>query len=196
MTREEFRSSYRVLPYAVRHTGGLWGRVFMGRGARIYMGGDHLLNIQQPLLQETWQQLYYENILGISVTPTRRWHWYSVYWIFIAVCILLAGAFLLTNPFTEGASLFVWGTLVFPLYYLCVNLYLGQTCSVSIITAVQPYEISALRRIKVANRVLPDVQQVIHSAQVAMGVGAPAPPQAAPQQPPATVTAPASGSVE
>lgn len=175
MTRQEFDAQYTVYPAAIRHCMGLWGRIILGRSARLFRGPDHFLNIPQPFFVEQWQRLHYSDIKAVVQTRTKRWIWHATFWgcisaILFLIMLMTAGLSfeLVTAPF--------WVLLLICLYYLAANLVMGPTCTVSIVTAVQAYDIPALRREKVAKKVLPEIGQLIRQAQAQQ----PPVPEAAP----------------
>ena len=182
-----FQKTYKELPNSQRHCLGWWTRLFLGPGARLFASQDHLLNIAQPMFQESWQRLHYENILGIVVTRSGKYVQYNIFWaVLVVFCISFGYYFFDTSQsfssgeFFSNLAIFIWCLIIFPVFYLCTNLIKGPTCTVSVVTAVQPYEIEALRRKKIADQVIPDLERIIRAYQQ------PATPQSPPPTPTST----------
>lgn len=133
--------------------------------SRLWLGEDHLLNVDFTVASEEYRRFYFRDIEAFVIRRTggrQGWNWF-----FGVMLALTAGPFLAAwNSQGEGGfliaalvSLALWGTLIL------VNSLRGATCQTHIRTAVQLEQLPSLGRLPMARRVLERVQPLIVAAQ-------------------------------
>lgn len=144
-----------------------------GRGARrrqfftrntLWIGGDHLLQVENTGYTEEYKRFYFRDIQGIIVQKDNRFlHWSLVLGGLLAVCI----AFIIGINEETGKIIFGWAAV--PLFVaLLVNLIKGPSCYTRIKTAVQEEEVPAFRRVWKTQKALANIRELISTAQGSM----------------------------
>lgn len=155
----------------------------------LWRGPDHLLLIDSKRVAEDYKRFYYEDIQGLVVQKTYRGK----------ILNLLAGAGLLALglwAFHAGgpAGKTILGSLaLLPLIGLLYNLFLGPTCTCSIMTAVQTEALPSLNRIRNAHKAIEQLRPRIDSvqgrlAQIPDTAGLQAPGKNHPAHPPSSAS--------
>src|SRR5688572_4806490 len=144
-----------------------------GRGTRrrqfftrntLWLGADHLLQVEHTGYTEEYKRFYFRDIQGITVQKDNRFLYWSV-----ALGGLLAGCIaLFISRNDEVAKYFFasFGALFFLL--LMVNLFKGPSCYTRIKTAVQEEEVPAFRRVWKTQKALATIRELISAAQGTM----------------------------
>ena len=171
----------RAKPYT--RLPGRGGMIFLT--SRLWQGRDHLLLVHSSGVTENYQRFYFRDIQAIVVQRTRMGKFLN--WGFGAGLLLSAFALgcglLLVSALKAGSGWEIGigiacglsGTTC--LVALLFNLLHGPSCSVHVKTAVQVAELSSIRRLRIARKVLARVKPLIESAQsVAVPVAAAPPP--------------------
>ncbi|HEX4999556.1 MAG TPA: hypothetical protein VFY29_15115 [Terriglobia bacterium] len=142
---------------------GAGGGLSLSRRASLWLGRDHLLQIDSTGYSETYKRFYFRDIQAIIIRPNGRrrlWNW--ILSVLTALCLAFG---LGTNP-ELGARLIVWLILASPLVaLLVVNNVFGPTCDCQVRTAVQREYLPSLSRVRRAQRVLAIVRPLIAAAQ-------------------------------
>src|SRR5688572_11765967 len=123
-----------------------------GRGARrrqfftrntLWLGSDHLLQVENTGYTEEYKRFFFRDIQGITVQKDNRFLIWSV--VFGG---LLAGALALVISVDDEVAKYIFGCFgALFLLLLLVNLVKGPSCYTRIKTAVQEEEVPALRRV-------------------------------------------------
>ncbi|MFZ1983708.1 MAG: hypothetical protein WAU91_04795 [Desulfatitalea sp.] len=161
---------------------GRWLSLFARR--MLWQGPDHLLWVENNMMQEHYRRFYYKDIQALIVRRNRRQHLWSSVW---GVLVLLFGAMSLLLPdsalFTATLAI-VWGVC------LLVNLFKGPCCEVYLQTAVQLERLTTLVRersaCKTADRIkalCEKVQGGFQGRPMAMTSALPAAASVAPRTP-------------
>ena len=144
-----------------------------GRGTRrrqfftrntLWLGADHLLQVEHTGYTEEYKRFYFRDIQAITVQKDNRFLYWSV-----ALGGLLAGCIALVISVDDEAGKYFsgsFGALFFLL--LLVNLFKGPSCYARIKTAVQEEEVPAFRRVWKTQKELVKVRELIASAQGTM----------------------------
>ncbi|PYS52737.1 MAG: hypothetical protein DMG13_15465 [Acidobacteria bacterium] len=160
MADQEYR---RLTRSRVRHTG--FFTVASTRSS-LWLGKDHLLNIDSNRYTEEYKRFYFRDIQAITILKTRR----REIWNFVLLLLLLIWMGALVDEVLTGASVpdatVSWGTtLVILAVPLLANNILGPACAVYLRTAVQTEVLPSLNRVRRARKVLDRVRPLIAAAQ-------------------------------
>jgi hypothetical protein len=108
------------------------------RSLKIYKGDDHILLEEQLFFLQSFNRLFYNDIKGIVAAKTKHFMYYNI-----------------ANAFFSGVFAFFYlphrsvVVAIFSLLFLLIlviNLVLGKTCKICIITQVQEKKISGIFR--------------------------------------------------
>ncbi len=172
--------SYRRLP------GRSWG--LLGRTS-LWQGNDHFLHVQSRGYSETYRRFYFREIQAVILRRTSRSRNWSL--ALLGLCLtLFAAAALGTSP----GTLF-WAILGIPFAIgLLVHALRGPSCTVHLRTAIESSHLSALSRVRPAERSLARISTLVETEQGALSLqeialrGETGPTTAAPIEPPPQVT--------
>jgi hypothetical protein len=155
---------YRRLPGRGRR-----GWVIVATRCSLWLGPDHLLDVQSMGVNEEYKRYYFRDIQSISIEQNRTaLMWNYIYGI-VAVCMgALFYAFSESAGPGAGATAFlVTGGIIsgICLVALIVNFLRGPSCICRLRTAVQMQELPSLARTHAAQRTLAIVKPLIEQAQ-------------------------------
>ncbi len=121
------------------------------RSLKIYKGNDHILIEEQLFFLQYFKQLFYNDIKGIVAAKTKHFMYYNI------ANAFLSGLFALFY-FPHHSGVAATFTILF-LLILTINLLLGKTCKIYIITQVQEKKIGGIFRwrqwIKIKKHLVP-----------------------------------------
>ena len=167
----EFKDNYIRIKGEVRKNSG----VFAHTKSYLYAAKDHLLQVENRFFKEQCKRFYLADIQSITVTPTPFATWLTL-GLVSCIAVLGIGGYSVYNDSLWGLSVFLWIVAAPFSYPLFKNLYSGPSCTVYIITAAQTECIQSLGRVKIANKVLPELMRNIRHAQAHKVPDVPAPP--------------------
>ncbi len=155
MARPE--KEYQRLPGRSSHSG-----IAVARKVRLWLGADHLLEVESTGWSEKYRRYFYRDIQSIIVRRTTRGLWISV--ILGAFCASIGGLAFYYRDIPEAlVSLTTLATVFFIL--LLQNLLRGPTCQARITTPVGGNPLRSLNRLRPARKVLARVLPLIKQAQ-------------------------------
>lgn len=131
----------------------------IGLMTQLWLGPDHLLQVQSTGYTETYQRFYLRDIQALQVVHGDRRLYYGLTFAGIG---LIASLIALAAEGEWPVFAIIWGVLL-PL--LLWNHLLGPGCRVVIITAVQQERIPSLSRLPKTRRVLAELKPLIEAAQ-------------------------------
>jgi hypothetical protein len=143
-------STYKKMP-------GRWLSPFVRR--TLWQGPDHLLWVENSMMQEHYRRFYYKDIQALILRRNRRQHFWSFVW---GVLALLFGAIALLIPDNNSAPEFfavVWGVC------LLVNVIKGPCCEVYLQTAVQLERLTTLVRERNASKTADRIKTLCEEVQ-------------------------------
>jgi hypothetical protein len=149
---------------------------------RLYLGPDHLLQVEFAGFSEKYRRFYYRDIQAVLVqqTPLRR----SLGWLLGVPLLLCLGAW----PLALAASgidlvgvivVVSVATATFGIPFV-LNLAAGPTCTCHVRTAVQFERLQAIRRLRTARRLIEQLKPAILEAQPGLQPVSPGPAPAEP----------------
>ena len=177
-----------------------------GRGRRkreffawntLWLGRDHLLQVEHTGYSEEYKRFYFTDIQGVSLCGTKRAQGFTI---FFLLMIALGAALAVTIGLGQNgdtAWLIVSGfwTGLFVLL-ATINFVKGPSCICFIQTAVHREQLPSLKRIRKTHRVLARIRELIVQAQGSLspdetrahlsGEPAPATGELQPEQPATT----------
>ena len=124
----------------------------------LWLGKDHLLNIDATSYAEEYKRFYFRDIQAFTIQKTRRheiWNWVLSVLLILCLAGVLSEA---TRPFMAFLI------LIFAMSLLINNI-LGPTCAFYIRTAVQTEHVPSLNRIRRTRKVLDHIRPLIVAAQ-------------------------------
>jgi hypothetical protein len=135
---------------------------FVGQPS-LWLGGDHVLKVNQSGYNEEYRRFYFADIRGFVVQPTQG----MLVWLGV-LGLMFAGLGLLgANLWTSvDSSDHVMGA-VFTVILLIVNLVKGPSCKFYIKTAIQTDRLPSISRIKSAEALIAALTPIIMEAQKA-----------------------------
>lgn len=129
----------------------------------LWQGADHLLQVERDGYDEVYRRFYFSDIEMFSMRIDRR-QWTITFGFGVIVGLFVFFA-ILAGGVAGGVFLGIAGFFLIPMIY---NWLRGPTCVVHLTTAVQREEISSVRRVKGALRLLQVVREATAQAQGAM----------------------------
>lgn len=138
-----------------------------GEFQRLYSAEDHLLVVRTNYGEETYKKFFYNDIQAITLkSNSDRIIVGTFHGLIIGFVMFLA--LLVAQSFgTDAAPVFVVMLIVsvLPIYLFVKNLVLGPTCTVTLHTAVQQEELTALRRQNAALKSIAIIDENIRLSQ-------------------------------
>ena len=127
----------------------------------LWIGRDHLLQIEHTGYSEDYKRFYFSDIQGFTVRLTNRQRTLGI---ILGALLVLSAAALISFPDPIARSILgsITGVL---LLLLVVNFWKGQTCACFVKTAVQEEILPSLRRLRKARKVLAQVKPFIEQHQ-------------------------------
>ena len=128
---------------------------------KLYLGETELLQVEAIFFVENYKRFAYEDIQSLLLRQTARGLIWSI------VLGVLAAAFgLLAGSMDEPSAKIFWGVVAGILVLLLIfNLVRGATCRCQLQTAVGPYPLPSLSRMRPARRALALIAERISAAQ-------------------------------
>ena len=126
----------------------------------LWDGGDHLLLVESNRVSESYRRFFYHDIQAVVVCETKKAQVTSGV---LAGLALAAGAPAFFVNFNLGVTLGVTSGIL--LMLALVNFLRGPTCLCTVQTAVQTQRLASLNRVRVARKVLAQIQPKIEAAQ-------------------------------
>src|SRR6266567_54941 len=137
-----------------------------GRGAgllsysRLWLGPDHLLLARTAFFSEEYKRFYFRDIQAVVTRRTERREILNVIFAFTAIFFGVLSVF--TNSGWRTFLFVMTGTVLFA---LLVNWLRDPTCTCHVRTAVQTEELSPLKRLRTARKVIERLKPKIQEAQ-------------------------------
>lgn len=131
----------------------------IGLMTQLWLGPDHLLQVQSTGYTETYQRFYFRDIQALQVVHGDRRLYYGLTFAGIG---LIASLIALAAEGEWPVFAIIWGVLL-PL--LLWNHFLGAGCRVVVVTAVQQERFPSLSRLPKTRRVLAELKPLIEAAQ-------------------------------
>lgn len=143
-------------PYRVIPRGGFGWTGY----ARLWQGPDHLLLVESNGFSENYKRFFFAEIQAVTVRQTatgRIWNgvWAGMVMIFALIALQLS----------DVEAIVFWVITAIFLGALLLNFSLGPTCACHIRTAVQTERLTAINRLRVAERFLARIRPLIAAAQ-------------------------------
>ena len=144
-----------------------------GRGARrrqfftwntLWLGSDHLLQVENTGYTEEYKRFYFRDIQSIIVQKDNRFLYWSL---FFGGLLTLCVSLMIWIDDEVGKYFFGFSAALFFLLLL-INLIKGPSCFTRIRTAVQEEEVPAFRRVWKTQKALGKVRELISAAQGTM----------------------------
>lgn len=138
-----------------------------GRVTRLFsihtlaLADDHLLKVENMRFTERYKRFYFHDIQAVLIRRTATGLVWSTVWAFLALALLLP---IPEVDATDGRIVLAIAGGFF-LLLLVINLILGPTCSVHIVTAIQTEELPSLNRIRRTRRVVALLTERIRATQ-------------------------------
>ena len=130
----------------------------------LWLGEDHLLQIQHTGFSEEYRRFYFKDIQAIIMRKTKR----ALVWT-ISLSIFVAFGVGFELDVIDPAARIFWGCWIalFALLLL-VNLAKGPTCICHIQTAVQTEQVPSLKRVKKSRKIITRIRDMIMTVQGAL----------------------------
>jgi hypothetical protein len=140
-------------------------RVAIGLSS-LWLGPDHILNVNSNGYIETYKRFYFRDIQAIIIQRTgRRAAWNGILAVpFLGFFIGLL-ACLSSLSENEAGSIVCSSFLAVILFFFVLNYILGPGCTCHIRTAVQIHRLPSVRRVPNAKHVLEKIRPLIAAAQ-------------------------------
>jgi hypothetical protein len=162
---------YRRLTRARSRRKGPLTFVISVQRSSLWLGRDHLLNVDSSYFAEKYRRFYFRDIQAITIRKTgRRRIWNLVLALLLLFSFGLAARDLSTALSDGFASpvLAVWFSIL--AMALLANNLLGPSCTVYLRTAVQTEELPSLNRIRRTRKVLDRIRPLIVAVQGQLAV--------------------------
>ncbi|MDT8390519.1 MAG: hypothetical protein RRC34_08435 [Lentisphaeria bacterium] len=149
--------------------------------SRLYIAATHLLCVDILFFSERCKRYHFENIEALWYTPTKSWHFFTVFWALVAI----PGALGLFIPDIAARVIFgIW--VIIAIGFLVINITRGPSCRCHIRTAAHIDELPSINRLALAERFFTRVGPLIEAAQADVATMAEAPPLVAADGPDTT----------
>jgi hypothetical protein len=137
-------------------------RFFLFARRSLWQGPDHLLWVENNLMQEQYKRFYFKDIQAVILCRNQHRLFWTILW---GTLLLLFGACGLAFSGSDVAFFIlsaVWALL------LVINLLAGPSCDVYLQTAVQREQLTSLVRVRTAVKVLDRIKELAEQAQGAL----------------------------
>ncbi len=155
------KKEYKKLPGRGMHRDGNRFFAYTRKYCTLWLGADHLLVVLSSAYEQEFKRFYFSDIQAFTLRKTKSWfQWNLVITAVSVVFLALAIAvpeFALRITFVSIAGFF--------LLCLLINYLFGPTCVTHLKTAVQIEELSSLKRLRTARKVLLRLQPMLLQAQ-------------------------------
>lgn len=155
-------------PYVKLPGRGVRGWVASVSYTSLWMGADHLLQVEGTRISEDYKRFYFKDIKAIIVRRTRKWA--TTNWILLGLAVLFFGLFGViafnVAPSDREGFLIAGGCIAgFFLLIVLINLLLGPTCVCHLRTPVQEEELPSLKRVRTARKALRRIREAVEAVQ-------------------------------
>jgi hypothetical protein len=127
---------------------------------RLWLAHDHLLMVESNGYAEEYRRFYFQDVQSITVRKTARGRNWNIAWAVSATVFALIGL-----PFGPVGAAIFWSLSGLCLLCLAFNALRGPTCVCHLRTAVQQDELPSLSRLRVARKVLAQIQPALEQVQ-------------------------------
>jgi hypothetical protein len=132
----------------------------------LWIGEDHLLNIDSARYSEDYKRFYFRDIQAITIRTTqRRRVWNLVLGLLVIIWLGMLGNSLPPNVADTWTRAIFTAWFLLLAVLLLLNNVMGPTCATYIRTAVQTEELPSLNRVRRARKFLDVVRPLIVAAQ-------------------------------
>lgn len=133
--------------------------------ARLWRGPDHLLLVESNGFTENYKRFFFADIQALAVRRTAAGRIWNGIW--TGLCMIFA---LIALQFTdanaiEAEAVVLWVIAGIFLAALGLNFALGPTCACHVRTAVQTEKLTALNRLRSAEKCLHKIRPFLAAAQ-------------------------------
>lgn len=136
----------------------------LGGQSTLWIGDDHLLAVDQGYFEERYWRFHFNDIQALVVRPTIRWHVTTLI-LLVLTLVLLAPGWMLWRENDAAAALMALTPALLCLIALVVNLARGKSCRCYLQMKVGVHELSAIRRLRQARKVLSRFRPLVDAAQ-------------------------------
>jgi hypothetical protein len=136
------------------------GRTMSGT-SRLYLGNDHILMAQSVGYSESYKRFFFADIQAIIVRKTIAGMVWNGVWGLIAMFFMVLAISVNETP----ASYVLGGIAAFFVLALLINTALGPMCVCHVRTAVQTERLTAISRLRTANKLIERIRPLIVAAQ-------------------------------
>jgi hypothetical protein len=142
-----------------------WFAVANAPRVSLWLGNDHLLQVEHDGFGETYKRFYFRDIQAFTMAESpRRAIWNAVLAIPLAGCLIGIIVSAATGPNWVIMPVWFIFTFVFGLPFL-INNFRGAACTCEIRTAVQTEPLRSLSRVRQTQKVLARLRPLIAAAQ-------------------------------
>jgi hypothetical protein len=136
----------------------------MYRRVRLWLGPDHLLQVDSNVYSEAYQRFYFKDIQGMILRRTAAGLGMNVLYGIIAA---LSGIVALRTSDYSNTGFFVFWLFVTGLFLLLllINTLRGPTCSCYIRTPISIQKLPSLSRLKKARRIVARISTLVEQSQ-------------------------------
>lgn len=150
------RSRYRRLPGRPAAL-----RLFSRTSSVLWLGDDHLLQVEVALYTEHYRRFSYGDIQAILLRGTAR----GLVSSFISGVLAAVSGWLAWSAEDPGTRYVLVGLAALCLVVLAINLAFGKTCRCQLQTAAGPHPLSSLSRLRTARKALRLLTEKVEAAQ-------------------------------
>ncbi|MST95175.1 MAG: hypothetical protein EXS33_07905 [Pedosphaera sp.] len=128
--------------------------------ARLWQGPDHLLLTQANGFTENYKRFFFADIQALTVRRTAAGRIWNGIWAWLFLMFVL-----IALQFSDETALIPWGIAALFVTALVINFALGPTCACHVRTAVQTEKLTALNRLRSAEKCLHKIRPFLAAAQ-------------------------------
>jgi len=156
MSNENFR--YVKLPGNGSRESSLFVR---GGGVRLWLGDDHVLQVETEGYSEKYKRFYFKDIQGVTIRRSVDGRFVN-FLLGAPMTFFAAIAISVDDGGLAAGMAFMAGIFLF---FLIINIVRGPTCKAMLFTAVQDEPLVTCHRVKTAKKLLARLQPLIAAAQ-------------------------------
>lgn len=155
-------------PYSKLPGRGRRGSIFTTGYTSLWIGADHLMQVEETRMSEDYKRFYFKDIKAIIVRRTRSWA--ITNWILLGLAVLFMALFgvgaVNAVPSDRTAFLMVGGGIAGVFLFLAlINSLLGPTCICHLRTPVQQEQLPSLKRMRTARKALKRIREAVEAVQ-------------------------------